>query len=412
MELMFPATLTGPAPTDAAPSLADIVHEQTQGGRLIVRFFLSTMEGEFEDAKIHHRVDAAKQLIILQQKSSFADVVRDETDNGDRVIRFLFSTMMGEFEDAKQHHRNEAGKQLAKLDPGLVRALSQDNATRRSRPLHTGAVGAPSAALPTGAVGDAAPSIADIARQETDNGRDAIRFLVDVMRGVLTEFDTHQRIDAAIEIIERCADHTPRIHTPPPPPAPRHDTEPASNHGTGTPWAAPRKPEWRHFEYPKDHTYDFDSYGEEDFDRDTYGHKARVHIFGDDETASVANQAVLDYKVDQIEAQRAAVHSEYDSCQPSDPCPSCLVPDPPDDDSFGQHTYGYNALVYIYGSKAAAREGYRAAMDHKEKLRLGLLASAGCGYVDDTASSGPDPPEHPPPKPRVLVHFGLPEDYD
>ena len=77
-----------------------------------------------------------------------------------------------------------------------------------------------------------------------------------------------------------------------------------------------------------------------------------MHIFGDDETASVANHAVLDYKVDQIEAQRAAVHSDNDNCQPSDPCPSCRVPDPPDDDSFGQHTYGYNALVYIYSDKA------------------------------------------------------------
>ena len=48
-----------------------------------------------------------------------------------------------------------------------------------------------------------------------------------------------------------------------------------------------------------------------------------------DETKSAANQAVLDYKVDQIEAQRAAVHSEHDICQPSDPCPNCLIPDPP-----------------------------------------------------------------------------------
>ena len=101
-----------------------------------------------------------------------------------------------------------------------------------------------------------------------------------------------------------------------------------------------------------------------------YGDKARVHIFGDDETASVANHAVLDYKVDQIEAQRAAVHSEHDTCQPSDPCPNCLVPDPPDDDSFGQHIYGYNALVYIYGEKAAARAGYTAAMAHKKGLAL------------------------------------------
>ena len=96
-----------------------------------------------------------------------------------------------------------------------------------------------------------------------------------------------------------------------------------------TPWKTPRKPEWKYFEYPEDQTYDFDSYGEEDYRRDRYGDKALQHIFGDDETKSAANQAVLDYKVDQIEAQRAAVHSDHDTCQPYDPCPSCRVPDPP-----------------------------------------------------------------------------------
>ena len=160
MELMFPAAQTPLAPTATVPSLADIVREKTQGGRLIVRFFLSTMEGEFEDARVHHRVDAAKQLVILQHNSSFSDVVRDETDNGDRIINFLFSVMMGEIEGARQHHRNEAGKQLARLDPLMARALAKDSTPRRSRPLHTGAVGAPSPALltaaplHTGAVGD------------------------------------------------------------------------------------------------------------------------------------------------------------------------------------------------------------------------------------------------------------------
>ena len=167
------------------------------------------------------------------------------------------------------------------------------------------------------------------------------------------------------------------------------------------------KSEWTHFEYPEDRTYDFSSYGEDDFDRDVYGHKALVHIFGDDETKSAANQAVLDYKVDQIEAQRAAIHSDHDTCQPSDPCPSCRVPDPPDDDSFGRHTYGYNALVYIYGDKAAARAGYTAAIDHKEKLRLGLIAADAYDTVDQDLShlgNGPDPPPKPR-KPRALAYF-------
>ena len=398
---MYPATQTTAAPTAAAPSLADIVREKTQGGRLIVRFFLSTMEGEFEDARVHHRVDAAKQLVILQNNSSFSDVVRDETDNGDRIISFLFSVMMGEIEGANHHHRNEAGKQLAKLDPEMVRTLANRQTRTPDR-----AVGiATDAPFDTGAVGAPVGSLADIIGRETNDGRDLVRFLLDVMDGSRTEFTTDNRVDAARELIHRYAD--PAAHASAPAPAPYSGTD------ADTPDQVPEttwkwKPEWTHFEYPEDRTYDFSSYDEDDFDRDVFGDKALVHIFGDDETKSASNQAVLDYKVDQIEAQRAAVHSEDETCQPYDPCPSCRVPDPPDDDSFGQHTYGYNALVYIYSDKAAARVGYMGAMDHKEKQRLALIAAAedrDPGHLDN----GPDPPPRPPPRPRVLAHFGPPD---
>ena len=69
----------------------------------------------------------------------------------------------------------------------------------------------------------------------------------------------------------------------------------------------------------------------------------------------------------------------------------------PDDDSFGRHIYGYNALVYRYSDKATARVGYMGAMDHKEKQRLGLLAAADAQTpVDQDPShfgNGPDPPD-------------------
>ena len=201
-------------------------------------------------------------------------------------------------------------------------------------------------------------------------------------------------MDAADKLVSLSSDHTPC------PPAPYHGTD-AHTGAVGadpvpeTTWKW--KSEWTHFEYPEDHAYDFSSYGEDDYHRDVYGDKALVHIFGGDEAKSAANQTVLDYKVDQIEAQRAAVHSEHDICQPYDPCPSCRVPDPPDDDSFGQHIYGYNALVYIYSDKATARVGYMGAMDHREKLRLALIAAADAhDPVDQYPShfgNGPDPPD-------------------
>ena len=221
-------------------------------------------------------------------------------------------------------------------------------------------------------------------------------FLNAAVRGQLSGFKSHHRIRTAKHLAARAYS---RDRDPERPPTPTPDPYPDTGANTPTPWGTPWKDEWDHFEYPEDRSYDFSSYDEDDYRRDVYGAKALEHIFGDEEAKSVANLAVLDYKVDLIEAQRAAVNSEHDTGQPADP---------PDDDTFGPHVYGYDALVFIYDSKAAARAGYMAAMDHKEKLRLGLIAADGYGYLDDIEDSGPDPPPHPPPKPRVLAHFGPP----
>ena len=413
---MFPATQTAPLHTGAVgPSLADIVHEQTQGGRLIVDFLAQAMLGGLSDFKPHHRLQASDRLIKLDASPEFTGMVREHTRGGDLISQFLISAVTGRLPDFQPCHRMEAMRQLAIINPKMARALAEDNTPRRSRdhdrrsregaPLPTGAVGA--------AVDAAAQQLADIIQQETNDGRDIARFFIDVMQGTRTGFNQHFRFSAAEVLINRgydvvaalCPD--PAAHAPKPQPAPYRDTD-AHTGAVGadpvpeTTWKW--KSEWTHFEYPEDRTYDFSIYGEDEYDRDTYGHKALVHIFGDDETKSASNQAVLDYKVDQIEAQRAAVHSEDDTCQPSDPCPSCRVPDPPDDDSFGRHAYGYNALVYIYGDKAAARAGYTAAMIHKKRLALLAAADAHDPVDQNIGDQHPDePPERPPPKPRNLV---------
>ena len=386
---MFPATQTASLHTGAVgTSLADIVHEQTQGGRLIVDFLAQAMLGGLSDFKPHHRLQASDRLIKLDSSPEFTGMVREHTRGGDLISQFLISAVTGRLPDFQPCHRMEATRQLAIINPKMAQALSEDNTPRRSRGVHTDAVGAPSPSMGEG-WGDgeagAAQQLAGIIQQETNDGRDIARFFIDVMEGTLTGFNQRFRFAAALVLINRgydvvaalCPD--PAAHAPKPQPAPYRDTD-AHTGAVGadpvpeTTWKW--KSEWTHFEYPGDRTYDFSSYGEEEYDRDVYGDKALVHIFGDDETKSAANQAVLDYKVDQIEAQRAAVHSEHDTCQPSDPCPNCLIPDPPDDDSFGRHAYGYNALVYIYGDKAAARAGYTAAMIHKKRL---ALLSAGPG---------------------------------
>ena len=405
MELMFPATQSAPPPTTAAPSLADIVREQTQGGRIIIRFLVNAMTADTPNFKPCYRIDATAQLIKLQANDSpFAGIVHEMTDGGNLITQFLIQVINGQLPDFQDCHKMAAQRLLARLYPEMAQVLAEENTPSPSLGGRNPSTGSAACDVPEHAPIHAAPSLDEIVRQETNDGRDIVRFYADVMRGVLTDFKTHQRMDAADKLVSLSSDQTPCV--PAPQPAAR---QAASHNGTvpaATPWKTPRKPEWKYFEYPEDNTYDFSSYGEEDYRRDRYGDKALVHIFGDDETKSASNQAVLDYKVDQIEAQRAAVHSDHDTCQPYDPCPSCRVPDPPDDDSFGQHNYGYNALIYIYGDKAAARAGYMGAMDHKEKIRLALLAAADAqAPVDhDHPGNGPDPPPKPR-KPRAIAYF-------
>ena len=47
------------------PSLAEIVREETEDGRLIVRFLIDVMQGFLEHSKPCHRLDAARQLLNL-----------------------------------------------------------------------------------------------------------------------------------------------------------------------------------------------------------------------------------------------------------------------------------------------------------------------------------------------------------
>ena len=54
-----------------------------------------------------------------------------------------------------------------------------------------------------------ASDLAEIVRQETDDGRVAVRFLVDVMRGGLPGFKPHHRLAAARELLRRGFDDTP-----------------------------------------------------------------------------------------------------------------------------------------------------------------------------------------------------------
>ena len=142
--------------------LAQIVLEETDGGRKIVRFFRQVVEGELnhEGFQPNHRMDSAKQLVkigltqfqdyidanasppkrrktrqpstdlnevspeILQAREELAQYARELTQDGRSVIKMYSEVMDGlrNDEDFKPHHRIAAGKELLLRGFGPVSA--------------------------------------------------------------------------------------------------------------------------------------------------------------------------------------------------------------------------------------------------------------------------------------------------
>ena len=132
---------------------------------------------------------------------SLRDIVRHETDDGRLIVRFFVSTMQGQLQDAKPSHRIAAARQLVKLGFTEAQDFIDESAPapkRRGRAQHS-----------PPADRKLASGLAKIVRQETDDGRVAVRFLVDVMRGGLPGFKPHHRLAAARELLRRGFDDTP-----------------------------------------------------------------------------------------------------------------------------------------------------------------------------------------------------------
>ena len=58
------------------PTLADIVREKTDDGRLIIDFFIDVMEARVEGAELCHRIDAARQLVKYGSKDAARFIAR------------------------------------------------------------------------------------------------------------------------------------------------------------------------------------------------------------------------------------------------------------------------------------------------------------------------------------------------
>ena len=158
-------------------NLADIIAQETQDGRLIVRFLLSAMDGDLPDFQPCHRIDAARLLVKLGFDQAQAQSAIDHA-NAQRT----------------------AQRTATQRTPNRDSRVQPQAQTQSQRPAESEAH---SAAQRVRA------QLAQIVREETDDGRIPVRFLIDAMQGEFPDFKPCHRLSAAKELLQRGFDYIP-----------------------------------------------------------------------------------------------------------------------------------------------------------------------------------------------------------
>ena len=153
-------------------NLADIIAQETQDGRLIVRFLVSAMEDLLPDFQPCHRIDAARLLVKLGFDQAQAQTVIDR---------------------ARDAQRERTPNRDSRSQPKTRWLFESQSETEAEAEFQS-----------------AANSIrSQIVREETDHGRAAVRFLIDAMQGQFPDFKPGHRLSAAKELLQRGFDYLP-----------------------------------------------------------------------------------------------------------------------------------------------------------------------------------------------------------
>ena len=151
-------------------SLADIIAQETQDGRLIVRFLLSAMDGDLPDFLPCHRIDAARLLVKLGFDQAQAAIDRA---NAQRAAQRTDRRDSRSQPQAQQQSRRQAEPE-------------SHSAAQRVR-----------------------SQLAQIVREETGDGYITVQFLIDAMQGEFPDFKPCHRLSAAKELLQRGFDYLP-----------------------------------------------------------------------------------------------------------------------------------------------------------------------------------------------------------
>ena len=249
--------------------------------------------------------------------------------------------MQGKVDDSKPCHRLDAARQLLNLGFHGAKAVIQ------SVPQSTNGR-APSRAT---SVSRFDQGIADIIKLETSDGRDAVRFLVDVMQGNLDDFKPCHRIAAAKELLRRGFDKSPGHSADDENEYEDHDESFDDDPGSPN-YVDPDA----HLYNTEDDPFDFDNYDEEQFVRDRDGERALRHIYGSEEAVTIAHEAVARHRQQALFAENYVPDRDFTPIEK------------PEDDLYGKGHYGYNALRFTFGDNQSVRVANRTVEEFKKRM--------------------------------------------
>ena len=289
---------------------------------------------------------------------SLAEIVREETEDGRLIVRFLIDVMQGLLEHSKPCHRLDAARQLLNLGFHPAQSFIDANTPAAQTQRNLRVLGVETTPLQQ--------ELAALIREETDNGRTTVRFLIDVMQGTLPDFKPHHRLSAAKELLRRGFDN-------PVPSDAGNSAEEApvpAEKTTKSPGAWIDALRGRYAAYPADYNryemdpgpFNFDSYDDEDYYFDCDGAYARHYVLGGKEATSAVHKVLYEFRYDARQIAKAT-GQDPNHCDHLIKVPAG-APQPED-------IYGYKALRRIFGSEQAARvAAWAAAQYHREQAAL------------------------------------------
>ena len=313
--------------------------------------------------------DSTPQTKTETNPPSLADIVREMTDNGCIIVEFLTDMVLGKMEGATYWHRLEATRQLAALGIKLPQVVV-NAAAKPAKPRTQSAASTRTA--PAGKTNE----LAEIVKLETDNGKDVVRFLVDVVCDRVADAKMCHRIAAAKELLRHCSGNIPVYSD--------DGEERDESFDDGDQATGPSDPDSltyvdrRGTVLNKDHApFDFDHYDREDYKRDRMGHRAMVHIFGSEEAREVAGDAVREF-------WRNAPAGGHIYDFNSSPIEN------PEDDPYGKGCYGYKVLSIAFQHNGAIRAANKAVAEyHKRKFKHLIIEDGSLAAPADTESLDP-----------------------